>query len=110
MLFPEGHESVSGDLMPLQGGPILLAVRTGSPILPVGIVGTQHMVSPRTFSIRRAAHPALLQFGKPIPVDVLTGGLGRAAIVRGVAVLGEAIRECRGNRGTRVVRRSRTGG
>jgi 1-acyl-sn-glycerol-3-phosphate acyltransferase len=97
VLFPEGHESQRGDLHALQGGTILLAVRTGAPVLPVGIIGTDRMLAPREFKMHRSSVPAILRFGKPIPVEVLTGGLkGRAAINHGLSVLGEAIRELSG--------------
>ena len=42
VMFPEGRLSVTGALMKVYDGPALVAARTGSPILPVWIDGTQH--------------------------------------------------------------------
>lgn len=40
MVFPEGTRSPTGALQPAKDGLALLALRTGAPILPVGIAGT----------------------------------------------------------------------
>jgi 1-acyl-sn-glycerol-3-phosphate acyltransferase len=42
-VFPEGHRSRNGALRPGREGAALLALRTGAPILPVGIAGT-HLI------------------------------------------------------------------
>ena len=42
MVFPEGHRSDSAGAQAARAGAVLLATRTGSPILPVGIAGTEH--------------------------------------------------------------------
>ncbi len=42
VMFPEGRLSVTGALMKVYDGPAAVAARTGSPILPVWIDGTQH--------------------------------------------------------------------
>ncbi len=39
--FPEGTRSRSGQLRPAFSGPALIAMRSGAPILPVGIIGTE---------------------------------------------------------------------
>jgi len=41
VMFPEGTRSRSGRLQPAFPGPALIAVRSGAPILPVGISGTE---------------------------------------------------------------------
>ncbi len=41
VVFPEGTRSRSGRLRPAFSGPALIAVRSGVPILPVGIIGTE---------------------------------------------------------------------
>ncbi len=40
VMFPEGTRSRSGRLRPAFSGPALIAMRSGAPILPVGIIGT----------------------------------------------------------------------
>ncbi len=41
VMFPEGTRSRSGRLRPAFSGPALIAMRSGAPILPVGIIGTE---------------------------------------------------------------------
>ena len=41
VMFPEGTRSHSGRLLPAFSGPALIAMRSGAPILPVGIIGTE---------------------------------------------------------------------
>ena len=41
VMFPEGTRSLNGRLQPALPGPALIAIRSGAPILPVGIVGTE---------------------------------------------------------------------
>jgi 1-acyl-sn-glycerol-3-phosphate acyltransferase len=40
-IFPEGHRSKDGKLQPAKMGMALIAFKTGTPILPVGISGTR---------------------------------------------------------------------
>ena len=41
VMFPEGTRSRSSQLQPAFSGPALIAIRSGAPILPVGIIGTE---------------------------------------------------------------------
>ena len=45
-IFPEGTRSSNGELQELKLGAIKIAMKTGIPILPVGIIGT-HKIYPR---------------------------------------------------------------
>jgi 1-acyl-sn-glycerol-3-phosphate acyltransferase len=40
-LFPEGTRSQSGDLQEARNGAAMLAIKTGVPVLPVGIIGSK---------------------------------------------------------------------
>jgi 1-acyl-sn-glycerol-3-phosphate acyltransferase len=66
LLFPEGTRATADVLLPFKRGGILLALRTGLPIVPVGIRGTR-AVRPRG---RRSIQPGTVEvrFGKPIAV------------------------------------------
>lgn len=44
-LFPEGHRSPNSSLIPAKPGPAILALRTGVPVLPVAITGTEQLGS-----------------------------------------------------------------
>jgi 1-acyl-sn-glycerol-3-phosphate acyltransferase len=43
MIFPEGHRSDTAGAQAARAGAVLLASRTNSPIVPVGITGTEHL-------------------------------------------------------------------
>lgn len=92
IMFPEGHESIDGSLQPLQGGPVLVAIRAGCPIQPVAILGSADMARPQSFRIRRARRPVLVRYGRPISAAELAGGLtGRAAVDHGTRLLRAAL-------------------
>jgi 1-acyl-sn-glycerol-3-phosphate acyltransferase len=92
VIFPEGHVSKDGRMQPIQPGTILLAVQTGTPIVPVGIIGTDSMMPPHRWKLFRAPRRMLVRFGEPLTPEQLTGGLkGRAALDHGVEILGRSI-------------------
>lgn len=45
-MFPEGHRSRTGGMGPAQPGTALVALRSGAPLLPVGITGTEAITTP----------------------------------------------------------------
>ena len=45
-MFPEGHRSRTGGMGPPHPGTALIALRTGAPLLPVAITGTEHIRTP----------------------------------------------------------------
>jgi 1-acyl-sn-glycerol-3-phosphate acyltransferase len=92
VVFPEGHVSADGRLQPVQPGAIMLAIQTGAPIVPVGIIATDRMMPAHQWKLRHAGRRMIVRFGEPLTVQELTGGLkGRAGIDNGVKVLTEAI-------------------
>jgi 1-acyl-sn-glycerol-3-phosphate acyltransferase len=74
-LFPEGTRARTDVLLPFQRGGFLLALRSGLPIVPVGIRGTRALRSSGSLAI----HPgrATVAFGAPI--DPARYGLRRKA-------------------------------
>jgi 1-acyl-sn-glycerol-3-phosphate acyltransferase len=60
VVFPEGHRSDTGQLQAARSGVVRLAVRTGCPIVPVAIYGTEA-------GLKGAAlrEPITVVFGKP---------------------------------------------
>jgi len=42
-MFPEGKRSLNNQLLPIQPGTAFVAVRSGAPILPVGISGSEQV-------------------------------------------------------------------
>jgi 1-acyl-sn-glycerol-3-phosphate acyltransferase len=69
VIFPEGRDSVTGRLQPFEAGVALLALRSGVPVVPVGLHGTNEFL-PMYHFVPRPAH-VLVRFGPPIPFEDL---------------------------------------
>ncbi len=67
-IYPEGTRSRSGKLHKGHTGPARLALRTGAPIVPVGLVGTREIQPPEA-RFPRPFLPVAIRFGRPISVD-----------------------------------------
>ncbi len=63
-IFPEGPFSVRGRLERGQPGVGLLALRSGAPVVPVGIQGTYEALCDRRFYVPRR-HPIRVRVGRP---------------------------------------------
>lgn len=63
-LYPEGTRSPDGRLYRGKTGAVRLAVRTGAPIVPVGIAGTRRVMPPHARLPRRG--PVTVRFGPVI--------------------------------------------
>ena len=102
LLFPEETRSSDGNLLPLQRGGFLIAIKAGIPIVPVGIEGAGLCLGKHNYLIRPGT--VTVRFGDPIPtagcgvtekgvlmervrleIDRLRGNSGRAAAVAGDA-------------------------
>jgi 1-acyl-sn-glycerol-3-phosphate acyltransferase len=66
-IYPEGTRARDGRLHRGHTGPARLALRTGAPIVPVGIVGTRD-IQPPDAKVPRPFKRAELRFGRPIDV------------------------------------------
>lgn len=77
-IFPEGPFSVRGRLERGLPGVALLALRSGVPVVPAGIVGTYEALAGRPFYVPRR-HPVRVRFGHPRDVGPNAGREGRAA-------------------------------
>ena len=67
LIFPEGTRSAAGSLLPFKRGGFLLAVKSGVPIVPVSIRGTENLMKKESILIRPGAVKVVI--GKPIPVS-----------------------------------------
>lgn len=64
-IFPEGKRSSNGELQELKLGAIKIAMKTGVPILPVGIIGT-HKIYPRGIKFPILfKHKIIVKYGAP---------------------------------------------
>ncbi len=67
-IAPEGTRSFDGTLGPLKKGGFMLAIDTGTPILPMTISGTHNARRKHERGIQKGARVAV-RFGKPISVE-----------------------------------------
>jgi len=77
LLFPEGSRSLDGRIHPFQRGGFLLALKTGLPIVPVGIRGTLGRQPRGSYKIRGGAVEVF--YGEPIDPSAY-GIRGRRAL------------------------------
>ncbi len=75
-LYPEGERTWDGRLQPLRRGAVGLALRSGVPVIPVGIEG-MFDVWPRWSSRPRLLRTVHLRFGEPIHFGVHRGRWAR---------------------------------
>ncbi len=97
-IFPEGTRSRDGVLHKGHTGPARLAFRTGAPIVPVGIVGTNR-IQPPDATLPKPFMSCAVRFGRPIDAGHYGSGEGDRLALRQVTdeVMFE-IRELTGQR------------
>lgn len=83
IVFPEETRTLTGELLPFKSGAALLAMRSGLPLLPLGIAGTFRIQRRGGFAIARSV--VVVAVGEPIEVA------GRSPQSR--AALTETLRE-----------------
>ncbi len=76
VMFPEGTRSADGRLMPAEPGAALLALRSGAPVLPMAVAGTQHAM-PKGRLLPRRIH-VVVRIGPPLAVPKHEGRIDRA--------------------------------
>ncbi len=82
-LFPEGTRSRSGGLHRGRPGVAHLALHTGAPIVPVGVIGTDGVQPPGARIPRRGK--VQLRFGSPIDLGPWAGQAPTGAVKREIA-------------------------
>jgi 1-acyl-sn-glycerol-3-phosphate acyltransferase len=86
-IYPEGTRSPDGRLYKFRTGVARLALRSGAPVIPVGLVGTREVQPPGSRRWHRA--PVEVHFGAPLAFP------GRAADERSSRLLREVTEEVR---------------
>ena len=66
LIFPEETRSLTGQLLPFQRGGFLLALKSGLPIVPVGLSGTLAVQPKTSFAIHPG--PVGVRYGSPLEV------------------------------------------
>ena len=79
LLFPEGHRSRNGQLLPFKAGSFYIAILAGVPIVPITVNGTSYVLKPDTYHVRAGqtemiVHPPIstagadpARCGRPFP-------------------------------------------
>jgi 1-acyl-sn-glycerol-3-phosphate acyltransferase len=73
-IFPEGGRNFTGD-MKAQPGVVLLALKSGAPIVPVGCMGTNHRLPLGWF------HPLLVRVGEPFYLRKIEDQKSKSAVM-----------------------------
>jgi 1-acyl-sn-glycerol-3-phosphate acyltransferase len=69
-LFPEGTRSKTGGLVEPYAGASLLVTRTGAPVIPLGITGSEHLPLAGRKPARRRRYPKIdAAFGEPFHLE-----------------------------------------
>lgn len=85
LLFPEGHRSRDGGMLPFRTGSFYIAILSGAPVVPITLNGTRGVLKPDTYHVRAGqtemiVHPAVPTEGLTVKdVDKLAEQV-RAAI------------------------------
>jgi 1-acyl-sn-glycerol-3-phosphate acyltransferase len=78
VIFPEGGGNPEATLQPLYPGAMMIALRTGVPVIPVALANT-HRVWPYGRNLpRRSGVPVSVTFGPPLDLSDLKGTRGAA--------------------------------
>jgi 1-acyl-sn-glycerol-3-phosphate acyltransferase len=70
LLFPEGHRSRHGQLLPFKRGSFYLAILAGVPIVPITVNGTSYVLKPDTYHVRSGQTEIIVH--PPIATQALT--------------------------------------
>ncbi len=78
VMFPEGTRSDDGRLRPPEPGAALIALRTGAPVLPVAVIGSQRILRKNARWPRFAQ--VVVRIGPPLAVPRIEGRLDHAVL------------------------------
>lgn len=67
LVFPEGTRSLDGRLQPFERGGFLLALKSGLPIVPVGVIGSMAIRKRGSYVVRPGR--ITVRYGRPLKVE-----------------------------------------
>lgn len=67
LIFPEGTRSADGQLQPFKTGAIMLAIKAGVPVVPIGFINTREIL-PKGKSLAKSGE-VTIRIGKPVSTD-----------------------------------------
>lgn len=91
VVFPEGRLSETGTLQRVQPGAALLALRTGTPIVPVGLENTNGVLPYGDLIPRFSPRPVTVTFGPPLRPQAFAHLPRRAAVAAMTEALGREL-------------------
>jgi len=98
-IYPEGERSWDATIQPFRRGTLRVLLRSGVPVIPVGLDGT-YDVWPRWRKLPRIGVPIRLTFGAPIDLGLHLDREGREeALPRAERLIREALLELSGEAG-----------
>ena len=92
-IYPEGTRARDGKLHRGHTGPARLALRTGCPIVPVGMIGTRD-VQPPDAKVPKPFKPVVVKFGRPIDASRYADRADDRLVLR--QIIDEVMYEIRG--------------
>lgn len=81
LVFPEGTRSLDGELQPFERGGFLLALKSGLPIVPVGLIGSLAIRRRDSYVVRPGR--ITVRYGRPLKVEEF-GVRGKQALIQQV--------------------------
>jgi 1-acyl-sn-glycerol-3-phosphate acyltransferase len=90
VIYPEGTRSKDGRLHRGHTGIAMVALRTGAPVIPVGLIGTRE-AQPIGRRIPRPFHTITIRIGAPLDFSAYRHRAGERLVLRSVtdSVMGE---------------------
>lgn len=92
VIFPEGRVSPTGEMGPVLPGAVMIALRTGAPIVPAGVVGIDKVMPYKEVVPRPTLAPVRVHFAEPINFDDLKNLPAREQRAKAAERLENAIR------------------
>jgi 1-acyl-sn-glycerol-3-phosphate acyltransferase len=92
VIFPEGRRGDGVNLQAPERGFAMIALKSGAPVIPTYISGTNKMLPRGAKRLRR--HPIQIRFGPPIDPKLYTGKDANDALAKDVMAAIEALSHC----------------
>lgn len=99
VVFPEGRISESGELDEILPGAVMLALKSGVPVVPVGLSGAQYLIPYGETRARFTLRRIQVHFGEPLEFGDLEELPGREARQVARERMAEGIKKARATAG-----------
>ena len=69
LIYPEGTRTRTGELGPFKKGPFIMAIESGTPIVPISVKGSYEIMPPHRFTVKPGT--VVITFHPPIATNSL---------------------------------------